>query len=1348
MKVKSYTAYENIERFSPVFLFYDNSKKENYVYSSHNLTQLDKGNPVCIGVCINDVIRNGIAKVVISGVTNIRYYGDLPSKNTAVYCLKKYNNEEKHGFVSYIADNVELLTYEKSHIIKLGIIYPSTLYNDDKLPKNAFVPRILKISLGIDNENFDHHNSHALDELPQNKIENGLFSMYEIGNLLKTGMQSQDAVGAFNTLINNNVQNASKNLMCNHINNYCERVYYNIPFITTPGAEEYVKRLSVTMSSGQVVFDTENNLRIVDHKTNGVLTSIPLLSNPFNTASFDLVDSIVNSHLYPYVDNSDTTINGVIGSYYFSPSTGVYDNIKNTVNGISFGSRYCPIVDTYSYDVSYFNGMTNNFNKHDSDGLNVRLSWYKNPVLAALLRAVYNNYTIINDINSSAKINTQTITENTQTITKNKEHTNTLKTQVEQELLNKNLKNAVALQNQINTLQQTTHALLQSNETLNNAINNDQTTSSNTITQIETVENEDYIYHVKKYVDDAKQENTEVNTLKSTANSSYDTSVVESGLLDDYKTSVDTLITNYVNTLNPGTGSGNGTGTGTGSGSGDGSGDGTGTGSGSGDGSGDGTGTGSGSDFQVAFLNFGFSTTSNSQVAMNDYYIACSDTQYDANTGKVYIYNKSTGDIKVIQDPNYGLRSSYFGKTLGFLWSHILYVGSKEIIFEYKLDWSTQTWSLNQEFPARGTELFFGYASSDQNGMIAARYGNYVDVYKLDNLGSSEVTFLQTIDGTIGTHGLTGISFYNDILVIASRTTLSVQVYRYNNKTNLMELRTTLTGFSSCESVALFYDTIAVGSPFEKIDGINNVGKVYIYKSNDEGLTWSATPSYIIPSPLVTFGNAFGIGVWAYNNSLVISSKHASSGDATGVVYVYTFNNDTWSLSHTLKSEIPVSQSSFGSVMTVNSTDILINNLYSSKSQHKYVYWYKNIIAQHENGFAPGYFTRRIVGDWVNNHSYMLSGEIPFKQLKSLKMNSEYIVASAAVDVNNSYGVYVFDRNNNNSATLLNYPEQSSTTSFGNCVGISPNNTVVISSAEYNESFVYVYKIMNGSWTVVHKIVVDGYENVNLMDIDVNDTIVIVYYEAIVVYMFDGTGWNNIYNIPRSGTPLQATSSYKSQLSIYDNVFVLGVGLADNNRGAAWVFTFSNDTWEYQALTINEDTERLSFGRDASIYKDIIAVASDTSNYPNIVTGSIYIYKSPDNGVTWPSMPTTILNQDTFPDYVPVDYTKFNGYVRAYNNVIIAHSYYDLLYVFTTNDEGLTWNISHTITIGKSDVHEGSAYNTIFSGGFESNILTLYGTDFSFYARVYPSDSFNYEEREYKIVMYENIGLPGGSDSY
>ena len=149
----------------------------------------------------------------------------------------------------------------------------------------------------------------------------------------------------------------------------------------------------------------------------------------------------------------------------------MYDNIKNTVNGVSFGARYCPIVDTYSYDVSYFIGLTNNFNKHNSDGLNVRLSWYKNPVLAALLRAVYNNYTIINDINSSAKINTQTITENTQTITKNKEQANTLKTQVEQELLNKKLKNATALQEQINTLQQTTHTLLQVNETLNNTIN-------------------------------------------------------------------------------------------------------------------------------------------------------------------------------------------------------------------------------------------------------------------------------------------------------------------------------------------------------------------------------------------------------------------------------------------------------------------------------------------------------------------------------------------------------------------------------------------------------------------------------------------------------------------------------------------------------------------------------------------------------------------------------------------------------------------------------------------------------------------------------------------------------------
>ncbi len=91
----------------------------------------------------------------------------------------------------------------------------------------------------------------------------------------------------------------------------------------------------------------------------------------------------------------------------------------------------------------------------------------------------------------------------------------------------------------------------------------------------------------------------EVNTLKSTANSSYDTSVAESDLLDGYKTSVDTLITDYTNSLNAGTGENGGVDGGeggTGENGGTGGGDG---GTGGGDGGDGGTGGGDGGDEEL-----------------------------------------------------------------------------------------------------------------------------------------------------------------------------------------------------------------------------------------------------------------------------------------------------------------------------------------------------------------------------------------------------------------------------------------------------------------------------------------------------------------------------------------------------------------------------------------------------------------------------------------------------------------------------------------------------------------------------------------------------------------------------
>ncbi len=176
MEVKYYIAYENIDRFSPVFLFYHNGKKKHYVYSSHDLSEVDNSDPVCVGVCINDVKRGDNAKVVNSGNVNIRYYGDYPSTFTDVYALKKYDGNSLKGYTSYLADKVEPVIRNNSSIIKLGTIYPSN-YNDEKISKDAFVPRVVKIVLGIQNQNYNYYNSNALDELPKIKFQKKFFCL-------------------------------------------------------------------------------------------------------------------------------------------------------------------------------------------------------------------------------------------------------------------------------------------------------------------------------------------------------------------------------------------------------------------------------------------------------------------------------------------------------------------------------------------------------------------------------------------------------------------------------------------------------------------------------------------------------------------------------------------------------------------------------------------------------------------------------------------------------------------------------------------------------------------------------------------------------------------------------------------------------------------------------------------------------------------------------------------------------------------------------------------------------------------------------------------------------------------
>lgn len=561
MEVKTYTAYENIDRFSPVFLFNDSKKKKSYIYSSNDLTQLDNGNPTCIGVCINSPLKGQYGKVVIKGTINIRYFGDYPSNLTDVYIITKHKSKNVKGYVSYLCEEVTPLIYEKSHIIKVGTVQTSYHYNDKKMEKDHFGPRILNILLNIENKNYDHTSPHRLDLISTARLSGFTFSLYQIGQDLKIGMNAANTQEKLQIIIDNMKQNSSKAQLYHSINNYCEQLFYNIPVVTREVASGYVKRLSVTLTSGQPVFDSENELRISSENSGStlppttesepVLTTIPLLNNnPFNAGEFNLCDSIAKSYLYPYIDTTEDINSWVVGSLFLNPVVGMYDLVKTTINGVGYGVRYCPITESYNHTVSYFVGLTDTYNKYNSDGIIVRLSWYSNGALANSIYVIYNNYQSIlqyytNMTNYAAKIsdNYSLIAEKTESVrVKGNQITAAVSTQDTQTVTTR--------QNEIQVLYDEVEVLFSNSQNTIAAIYSTITLSTDIYNNaVDVNNNSNYAYSVLFYIDEILTKHPIMVDQQAQSIETFNSSITARNNLIAYKNAADFKANEYLNNL-------------------------------------------------------------------------------------------------------------------------------------------------------------------------------------------------------------------------------------------------------------------------------------------------------------------------------------------------------------------------------------------------------------------------------------------------------------------------------------------------------------------------------------------------------------------------------------------------------------------------------------------------------------------------------------------------------------------------------------------------------------------------------------------------------------------------------
>ena len=368
---KKYIAYEKINKYSPVFSFYCEKNKINYVYISQDLIKVDNGNPLCIGICINNVKKNESAKIVQNGIIKVRYFGESIPNNTAVniYLASTYNNLKLNGYSTQLNKNVIPYSYSQAFLIKLGTLIPKKSKIDGDVKK-----RVITILLDINNVNYDLYNIYLLSLLSKDNIDGQPFSFYNIGVDLDAGVNSPSVQEKFQQLLIAYSTNQNVNKICFSLDQYCKEVYKNIP---NPNFSGYSKRLIAINSSGQIIFDSDySTLGIYDYIAESAY-KIKLSSNPFNKSEFLVFATLINSPLLAYVDPSDPINNNFIGSSFTYPAGTLYEFIQANINGVGVSTRYATSNELYNYNVSLFIGITNSFNINNGESFVLRLSWKK-----------------------------------------------------------------------------------------------------------------------------------------------------------------------------------------------------------------------------------------------------------------------------------------------------------------------------------------------------------------------------------------------------------------------------------------------------------------------------------------------------------------------------------------------------------------------------------------------------------------------------------------------------------------------------------------------------------------------------------------------------------------------------------------------------------------------------------------------------------------------------------------------------------------------------------------------------------------------------------------------------------
>jgi hypothetical protein len=113
-------------------------------------------------------------------------------------------------------------------------------------------------------------------------------------------------------------------------------------------------------------------------------------------------------------------------------------------------------------------------------------------------------------------------------------------------------------------------------------------------------------------------------------------------------------------------------------------------------------------------------------------------------------------------------------------------------------------------------------------------------------------------------------------------------------------------------SVDIYNDIIVVGAPWKAISNIQHRGRVYVFKRNADTETWTQVAG--LQSSDGQADDEFGTSVAIYNNTIAVGTPYKDHSNFTnaGSVYVFRYTNNLWTQKTIIKATQPGSNYHFG----------------------------------------------------------------------------------------------------------------------------------------------------------------------------------------------------------------------------------------------------------------------------------------------------------------------------------------------------------------------------------------------------------------------------------------------------